>query len=374
MKAEVAVLKCDSYRKACEGVKKVFELLGGIEEIEKNTTVLVKPNVLSPLPPERAVTSHPEVVRGVIRVVKNRTEEIILGDSPGMAGYGITRNVLEISGMSRVAREEKIKLSVFESSPLKKKIAGIDFHLSSDAVLAEHLISVPKLKTHSMATITGAVKNLFGLLVGAEKQKAHRIFPSAEDFSVFISDLLRNFYPSFSIMDGIVGKEMEGVRGKLHRVGILLGSRDPVALDSVASAIIGLQPEKIPLLRRCSALGLGISELEKIEVIGEEMDRVSHRFEHPPSYLPSISSIFLRIAERFARPRPFLSGKCEGCGTCSEKCPVGAIRLDKIPVFDYRRCIRCYCCKELCPNGAIDVWVHPFHRIGLMLDSGVHRL
>ena len=215
------------------------------------------------------------------------------------------------------------------------------------------------------------MKNIFGIVVGAEKQRMHGLHPDVEKFSSFICDLLKKFMPALSVMDAVVGKELEGSGGRLHRVGLILASRDPVALDAVASTIIGLDPENIPMTQIASKLGLGTASIDEIEVLGESIEELRFNFARPPTYLsPGLSIYYKTLAKKLGRPKPSVrSGMCKGCGACAEQCPVKAIFMMGVPKFDYSKCIRCYCCKEICPEGAIGVGPSLFRLGANLIDS-----
>lgn len=75
-KSRVALVKCESYEqeKVDMAVRKAAELLGGLEEIlgcvEKESRLVIKPNLLAKCPPEKACTTHPAVFRAVGRLLQ----------------------------------------------------------------------------------------------------------------------------------------------------------------------------------------------------------------------------------------------------------------------------------------------------------------
>ena len=145
MKSKVAVVRCEDYSDATRAVKEAVNLIGGISSIiDRDEKVLIKPNVLSPSDPASALTTHPNVVRGVIKIAKRMTRSISLGDSPGISGYGLPEKALRISGMEELARDEKVKLVVFESKkPVRIKVLGSEVFIARDAYDADEIIASP---------------------------------------------------------------------------------------------------------------------------------------------------------------------------------------------------------------------------------------
>ena len=179
--AKVSIIRCGDYDRArvFDAVKRATDLACSIKEsVKPNMKVLVKPNLLSARPPEDAVDTHPEVVRAVVRLVKEAGGRVILGDSPA-AGFG--KNVLdvyEVSGMKKLAHEEGVDLVKFTSA---KFVDGIP--ISRYVFDCDLVISVPKFKTHCITMITAAIKNTYGVVIGMHKAAAHSKAPREEAYT-----------------------------------------------------------------------------------------------------------------------------------------------------------------------------------------------
>jgi len=153
--------------------------------------------------------------------------------------------------------------------------------------------------------------------------------------------------------------------GKPKKLGVLLFSSDPVALDSVACKIIDLDPAFVPTSGPGERTGLGTYHCENIEVIGENVgsfiDKSFEVIRKPPVSAPS-GPMRTFIKSRIC-PRPTIDRTlCTNCGTCVRLCPVKPKAVDwhtgdesRPPTFKYDRCIYCYCCQELCPEGAVTI-------------------
>jgi uncharacterized protein (DUF362 family)/Pyruvate/2-oxoacid:ferredoxin oxidoreductase delta subunit len=228
-------------------------------------------------------------------------------------------------------------------------------------VEADAIICLPKLKTHDLALLTGAVKNLFGTVPGIIKGTYHARFPAVDRFSAMLVDILVHYKPVLTVMDAVVGMEGDGPSGGEPRhIGLLLTSTDAVAVDVVASAIVGLDPRDVHTTRAAVRRGLTTGRVEDIELLGSALAEVSVRgFKLPRSgsqhlrMIPDIVPAWI-TEQLLARPRA--GAKCTGCGICVENCPVQAITLVAGRTHtDYSRCIRCYCCNELCPENAVEL-------------------
>jgi Pyruvate/2-oxoacid:ferredoxin oxidoreductase delta subunit len=226
------------------------------------------------------------------------------------------------------------------------------------------VISIAKFKCHGLTVVTGAVKNQFGCVPGAEKGQSHAKMPDVYNFSSMLVDVAAFVKPRLYIMDAIVAMEGNGPQsGDPRSLNVLLFSTDPVALDAVACKIINLDPTFVPTSELGEKAGLGTFRLDNIEIVGDPIERFlcpSFKIvrKKPVAFSGSHAS---RLAKRLVTPRPVISSKaCTRCGTCVRQCPVNPKAVDwldaahkKPPQYNYDRCIRCYCCHEFCPSKAI---------------------
>jgi len=352
----VSVVKCETYdfSKVQEAVKKSVELLGGISKfVKKGDKVLIKPNLLQPAHPDKAITTHPEVVRAVIRLVKKQGAIPIVGDSPGI---GDIEKIADVAGILDVCREEKIKLIPLKPSGVKKIISGKvckEFTVAKELDEVNCIINIPRLKTHVLTTYTGAVKNLFGLIPGGEKKTFHINFSQGEDFSEMLLDLYLLIKPKLTIMDAVVGMEGQGPSGgNPRKIGYILAGNDALALDTVAISIANLFP--VPLLEKAHQRGLAQADMKNITLVGDVYTPL-YKFKKPFFLPQKLPKFLLYIARYLVTSKPIiLKEKCIKCHKCVKVCPKKTIHIEeKYPVIKYRNCIRCYCCHEHCPVRAI---------------------
>jgi ferredoxin len=236
------------------------------------------------------------------------------------------------------------------------------FEIARAAYEADAIINLPKLKTHGMTTLTGAVKNLFGCVPGKRKVQWHfNAGVNHELFATMLNELCALLKPRLTIMDAVIGMEGNGPgSGNPRRIGVVIAGRDPVAVDVVSSRVLGVAPERLPLIRAAAAAGLGETRPERISVLGESLSnvKISH-FRLPPQAhfewrLPEWARRSLKNA---FTSKPVIDRRlCIQCGICRDHCPQKAIESGRSNLeIRYRDCIRCFCCQEFCPQGAITV-------------------
>jgi uncharacterized protein (DUF362 family)/Pyruvate/2-oxoacid:ferredoxin oxidoreductase delta subunit len=369
----VALLKCEAYDSLLIQHKMVEALtLIGLEPgIFAGKKVAVKPNLLSASAPEKSLVTHPEFFRAAVRMVREQGGLPILCESPGFQPLG---KVMKKAGYDRIAEEEGCEVAdpkatgvLFYDSPCRFK----RFEISSAVFDADLILNLPKFKTHALTYITGAVKNLFGLMYGLNKSKWHYKAQSKEEFSGFLLDyysaLLRGFEKPkvfVHLMDAVVGMEGEGpgASGTPRRIGALVAGQDAVSVDAVATRLVGLPVKEVLTVGLAEKRGLGTGALDRIELLGAGLESFQIRGYvpsksvggNPVSHWPLNTRLFKDLL--LEKPVPSAT-RCSLCYHCKAICPGGAISESRgesgVPSYDYDRCIRCYCCMEVCPEAAI---------------------
>jgi uncharacterized protein (DUF362 family)/ferredoxin len=320
----------------------------------------LKPNLLAADPPEKCVTTHPAVFRATAEILKETGVVLSFGDSPAMNS---TERAARKAGILDAAEDLRVDLADFRNGKEVVFPEGVQvkkFTIARGVMESDGLVSLPKFKTHALTTVTGAIKNQFGCIPGPLKSEFHVKLPFPDSFAAMLVDLNRLIKPRVYIMDAIMAMDGNGPRrGRPFKMGMLLFSTDPVAMDATACRLIGLNPEAVNMIKCGKLNGLGNLEKEKIEILGDMAG--SKDFSHFVRMSMPITMPFRsRRLQNSLIPRPQIDPNlCLKCGVCIKMCPVAPPAVDwqgnsdMPPVHKYNRCIRCYCCQELCPEGAI---------------------
>jgi uncharacterized protein (DUF362 family)/Pyruvate/2-oxoacid:ferredoxin oxidoreductase delta subunit len=356
-------MQCESYdiEQVMEKIRKGAAAFGGLERFVKpGSTVLLKVNLILSLPPESAAVTHPEFVRAVIRLLKPLGCTVWVGDSTGgvISGRAQTGRALEVSGIARMTEEEGAVVKNFDREGVVevKEADGSPMYLAKPAFDADLIINLPKLKTHVMATYTGAVKNLFGCVPGLAKASYHQKGQSSRAFGETLCEINRHVVPALHIMDGVVAMDGQGpTSGHPFPAGKILMSADPLALDAVGAHMIGLDIRELPAYAASIRERIGEADLGRITVCGD--------YDAPPRLpgfkLPRVvggekvpGSLFRHMID-LMRTQPEVDLKvCRRCNSCVDNCPMHAIDKETKRI-NYDACIACMCCHELSAYHAV---------------------
>jgi len=301
-KVKVSLVKTfDPY----EGVRKAIELLRPLSISFKGSHVLVKPNICSPFPPEETPSiTHPDVIGALVRYLKEEgARKVSIGDEPV---WGLkSRLCYEKSGVMEVVKREGGELAYFdEGKRITKKVpqGRIYSSVSIPALLdkVDILINVPKMKTSIMTLMSLCLKNLFGLVPFRDRKRFHR----GIDLSYALIDIAKVVKPHLNLIDGIVAMEGMGAHsGTPFSLGLLIGSQDMVAADIVGTQVMGFNPMEPVTNQLALKEGLGVKDLDEMEIVGERLEEVKTLIERP---------IF-----RLVHPKPNVEvipgGICLGC-------------------------------------------------------------
>lgn len=359
MESKVSIVKCNSYDAALIFTKKAVQLLGGISAFVKpQSRVLVKPNLLLAMGPQYAITTHPEIVRAVIQMLKEIDCRVFVGDGPSVWGEQAVdvHRVYEETGIKEACAKEGAELVVFDKGRWRGK-----FPLTAWLDNCDYLISLPKFKTHELTILTAAIKNLYGLVTGVYKTELHKKYYASKEFAGILVDIYQEARPALTIVDAILAMEGDGpgTSGSLRDADFIIAGSDCLAIDSILALVMGLRPEDIPTNKEAKDRGLGRADLNSIGILGDGLeDIISTPFKLPKATLKKhIPRPLIELVKKFICFYPQLNhAACIRCQNCVKVCPEKIIRLKKGRIkIDYRRCISCFCCQESCPKSAISV-------------------
>ena len=372
---QVFVASCPDYEQAEGAIRALVEQMGGMGRfVRPGERIVLKANLLRAAPPESAICTHPAVVEAVARLVKEAGGTPVICDSPGGALHkeAVLRSLYEKTGMAAAAAAAGAELSMDSSTrtvslPEGKVLRQAE--IITPVAEADGVIDLCKMKTHVLMSMTGAVKNLFGVIPGLSKVGYHATHPDHATFADVLLDLTGYVKPRLSLMDGILAMEGDGPgsSGTPRQAGLLLAAANPLALDTAAGAIMNLPRQDNPVLLAAERRGLTPCRMEDVELIGgtvEELRMADYKFPaSTKSNLMDFLGPLARPAERLCKKAlsqtPRIDGaKCVGCGICAKSCPGQAIAMTapgKKARISQKACIHCYCCHELCPQKAVEL-------------------
>ena len=377
---QVSLIKTESYDPAEveRAVARHFELLG-VGAFSPDARVTVKPNLIMRCPPERTATTHPAVIEAVVRQLQARgARRLTIADRPGgLYTPQILSAAYEATGMAAVAGCTGASLNLSAGSRNVHVAEGAlcrDFDVIDPVADADFVVNCCKLKTHCMTTLSCGVKNLFGCVPGLLKPQLHYRFPDGEQFARMLVDLSLLVKPGLTVADAVDAMEGDGPTGGRRRhVGLTAAARYDglYALDLVLAGLIGLGPDRVPMLAEAVRRGLCPDGVSGVELLGDPLPPVIEDFLMPASKklnfsgsLPGPLAKAVDWLEPRLAPRPKVRERdCVGCGRCAESCPAKTIAVTGGKAkIGYAKCIRCFCCHEMCPVRAIDIRSVPVFR------------
>ena len=371
----VYAASCPGYGQAEGAIRALVAQMGGMGRfVRPGERIVLKANLLRAAPPESAICTHPAVVEAVAKLVKEAGGTPVICDSPGGALHKepVLRGLYEKTGMAAAAAASGAELALDSSTRTVSLPEGRvlrQAELIAPVAEADGVIDLCKMKTHVLMSMTGAVKNLFGVIPGLSKVGYHATHPDQETFADVLLDLAGYVRPRLSLMDGILAMEGDGPgsSGTPRRAGLLLAAENPLALDTAAGALMNLPRRDNPVLLAAERRGLAPSRIEDVELVGGTVEGLRMADYRLPGSTKASLMDFLgplaRPAERFCKkvlsqtPR-IDEALCVGCGICARSCPGRAIDLSvpgKKARIRPKACIHCYCCHELCPQRAVEL-------------------
>jgi uncharacterized protein (DUF362 family) len=258
-----------------------LEMVKAFEVLSDKKPVLIKPNYINAAHPSTGVTTDCRVIEGVIKFLKQyEVKEIVVGEG---SGFAETFEAFKVAGVDNLAEKWDAKLvdlnkdefvEVYPSNPLALKKVKI-----AKTALESTIISVPKLKLHRITGVTLSLKNMMGAMKPKGSMHMH--------LNKNIADLASVIKPSLAVIDGIIAGEGHETSENPVNMGLVIAGTDPVAVDAVGAAVMGVSPTSVKHLCFAEKKGLGTCNLNQIKIVGEPIEKVKRKFRK------SIQSRFL---------------------------------------------------------------------------------
>ena len=265
-------------------VAKAIDLLGGLDRIvQKGAKVVIKPNLCSYRRDRGFVggmTTDVRVVAGLVKYIEKNCPpcRLTIAEGSGMP----TMRAYDVYGYTELAKAHNISLvDLNNDKGVMVPFAGgafTTYDMPKTMQDCDVMINVPVLKTHWLTGITVGMKNLYGLLARV-RTTMH------EEADEVLSDVSRIRPSNLIIVDGLCGMEGRGpADGSSVWMNVIIAGTDVVAVDAVAAAVMGFDPNTVQHLKIAHARGLGECDLSRITIKGEPIEKVARRFKTSVPY------------------------------------------------------------------------------------------
>ncbi len=312
-KPQVAIAKCQKihdYLSVRKAVKESLDLIGGLDSlVSPGDRVLVKPNLIAPYHYTTGATTSPHVIRALCELAKEAgARKVSIAEGSGVGSK--TEEVFAVTGLKEISA--RIGVDLINLKKTKTVYLGIPngkvfrrLKIPEVFMEADVVVNAPVMKTHDVFPATLGLKNMKGVLQEKDKKRFHKW-----GLAQSIVDLNKLVLPQITVLDGTVGMEGMGpTHGTPANLGIIISSFDTVAADSVAAAVMGIDPLEIEYVKLASEQGLGCADLSRIEVVGLRIEEVKRPFKRLKLDFASYREKGIEIYEK---------GACSGCRNTME--------------------------------------------------------
>ncbi len=356
----ISIVPCTDYseKNCAEALENAISAINGLGWVKPGMTVGIKANLVSMLKPEAAATTHPVLICELVKLLREKGAEVIIGDSPG--GLYTQLYVDRVYAATGMRDAEKCGAQLNRDfgcgeANFPEAIKAKKFEYTTWLDRCDGIINFCKLKTHGMMGMSAAVKNMFGAVPGTRKPEMHYLFPEVDDFADMLVDINEYFKPRLNIVDAVTGMEGNGpTSGTPRYIGCLIAGASPYEVDLACADIIGIDHAAVQTLAAAERRGLAP---EKYAAAGDIAPFIQKDVQLPPrrDIRFMAGSPIGKALSAFLSAKPaVIKKKCTGCQKCKKVCPADAIVMQSNkPVIDRKKCIRCFCCQEFCPQAAM---------------------
>jgi len=287
----VAIVRADSYQMDLGTL--IFNALREFDLRLRDKRVVLKPNFVEP-DLDGVINTHPAVIAAAREsFLRLGAASVQVAEGPGHERD--TEAIVETLRLRDFLGPlpgvfVDLNLDEVRRVPLQTRASRLrELYLPRTVLEADFLVSLPKLKTHHWVGATLSLKNMFGIVPGCCYGWPKNILHWA-GITGSILDINSTVRPDFAIVDGIVGMEGNGpIQGTAKASGVLILGEDPVAVDSTAARVMGLEPERIDYLAKAGTL-LGHLRPDKIRQLGESVRSVRTPFAVLPAFQKLVAS------------------------------------------------------------------------------------
>lgn len=317
--------------------------------------------------PGQRFTTHPALAEAVIQALIDCGAQVTFGDDVARAGRHTAR-IWNSTGFAEVAARTGARLVDLMACGGREVRGGLVYprsYLVSNAYLdADRVVNIANFRSHASIVISGAIKNMFGVVLGLRKALIHKLFRGdPRKFARAIADIHRTVRADISFLDLTSVVEGHGLEERIRPVGLLLAGTDPVALDALGARAVGYHRLPIWTTHYAEKFGLGCGRFEDIHLTGVDKDGLGRIELAPPLAFQNPKPGFYDWASNLAnatllRSRPVVTeSRCTACGECSSRCPVQCISTNAAGKahVDLSRCADCGACLKSCDDSALSL-------------------
>ncbi|MFZ3135433.1 DUF362 domain-containing protein [Methanothrix sp.] len=272
---------------------KSLEFVDWKSQVEKGSTVFVKPNFTYPYYKE-GITTSPELLKFFLEILKDRAGEVIVGESNGGNNSFTADDAFKGHNMHEICRETGatlVNLSRIPSMPVEETIQGRKVKVFLPELLVNDIdcfISVPVLKVHVMTTVTLSIKNLWGCYPDTMRCLHH------QNLSRKLTLITKTLNPRLVVIDGTYALDGHGpMYGVAKKANLIISSNNPVVADSLGTAVMGIPLQDVESIRIASSQGLGITDLSKVR-LNDDWKKFSMEFHVKRTLVDNLSSLLFR--------------------------------------------------------------------------------
>lgn len=224
-------------------VKELLEVIKPEEEIDKNSLIGIKPNLVVAKPSSSGATTSPEIVEGIIEYLKSKGYDKIVIMEGSWVGDR-TSNAFKVCGYEDLSKKYNVPLIDLQKDNYKGyEINGLKINVCDYAAKVDYLINVPVLKGHCQTNMTCALKNMKGCIPNSEKRKFHTM--GLHKPIAYLNKLIKQ---SLIIVDGMNGDLNFEEGGNPVQMNRLIAGKDPVLIDTYVAHLMGFSIEEVPYI------------------------------------------------------------------------------------------------------------------------------
>lgn len=276
-----------------EDVKKSLEFIKWKDKVKSDSTVFVKPNFTYPYYKE-GVTTSPDLIKCFLEILKDRADTVILGESDGGNHSFTADDAFKGHNIPEICKEtgvELVNLSKLPSRKVEDNIQGKNVEVYLPDLLLNDVdcfISMPVLKVHVMTSVTLSMKNLWGCYPDTMRGLHHK------NLSRKLTLITKALNPQLVLMDATYALDGHGpMYGEPKKLDMILSSNNPVAIDSLGAAVMGIPIETAEHILIAEKEGLGITDLEKIKM-NEDWRKFRMHFSSNKTFIDSLSVLLFK--------------------------------------------------------------------------------